>query len=101
MGGWGGDDPRTALRQVTCPVLALIGGKDLQVPPKENLEAIAAALEETGNRDFTVMELPGLNHLFQTAGTGLPAEYGRIEETINPKALSVISDWILKRVGSR
>jgi hypothetical protein len=42
-----------------------------------------------------VLELPGLNHLFQTAKTGLPAEYGDIEETIAPKALDLIASWVL------
>jgi hypothetical protein len=43
------------------------------------------------------MALPGLNHLFQTAGTGSPQEYGRIEETFSPAALEIISDWIAAR----
>ena len=32
-----------------CPVLALIGEKDLQVPPKENLAADPATLKAAGN----------------------------------------------------
>jgi uncharacterized protein len=90
-------DPRPALRQLRCPVLAVTGGKDLQVPPKENLAAIAAALAEAGSSQVRLVELPGLNHLLQTAQTGLPTEYGRIEETIAPKALATIADWILKQ----
>lgn len=90
-------DPRPALRQVRCPVLAVTGEKDLQVPPKENLAAVAAALREAGNGEVTVVELPGLNHLLQTAQTGLPTEYGKIEETIAPKALATIADWILEQ----
>jgi hypothetical protein len=42
----------------------------------------------------TTKELPGLNHLFQTASTGSPAEYGTIEETFAPAALQLITDWI-------
>ena len=30
-------DPEAALRKVTCPVLAINGEKDIQVPPKQNL----------------------------------------------------------------
>src|SRR5262245_15362692 len=44
-------DPRPALRKVTCPVLALNGEKDVQVPANVNLQAIAAALKEGGNKD--------------------------------------------------
>ena len=90
-------DPATALRKVTCPVLAINGEKDMQVPPKQNLPAIRKALEQAGNKHFEVDELPGLNHLFQTAKTGSPAEYASIEETISPVALDKISTWILKQ----
>jgi uncharacterized protein len=90
-------DPATALRKVTCPVLAINGEKDTQVPPKQNLPAIRKALEQAGNKHFEVDELPGLNHLFQTAKTGSPAEYASIEETISPVALDKMSTWILKQ----
>ncbi len=92
-------DPRSALRKVKCPVLAVNGGKDVQVPPKKNLEAIRMALTAGGNPDFTIKELPGLNHLLQTAKTGLPDEYGKIEETISPRALNIIADWIARHTG--
>ena len=92
-------DPRPALRKVRVPVLALVGEKDVQVPPKENVKAIAAALAEGGNKDHTVKELAGLNHLFQTCKTGSLAEYARSEETFAPSALKLISDWILQRAG--
>jgi pimeloyl-ACP methyl ester carboxylesterase len=89
-------DPAPALRKVTCPVLALNGEKDLQVPPKQNLPAIRKALEDGGNKNFEADELPGLNHLFQTAKTGSLAEYATIDETISPVALEKIAGWILK-----
>lgn len=93
-------DPVPALQKVKCPVLAINGEKDLQVPPQQNLAAIRKALQEGGNKNFEALELSGLNHLFQTAKTGLPSEYGQIEETISPKALQTIGDWIVKQVGA-
>lgn len=90
-------DPRPTLRKVKCPVLALNGEKDLQVPPKENLAEIARALAAGGNKHVETRELPGLNHLLQTARTGSPAEYATIEETMAPSALRLIGDWILAR----
>ncbi len=86
--------PRTDLRKVKCPVLAINGSLDLQVPPEEDLQAIGQALKEGGNQDFKTVELPGLNHLFQTATTGAISEYSHIEETISPKALELIASWI-------
>ena len=93
-------DPRPTLIKVKCPVLAINGEKDLQVPPEENLQAIEEALEAGGNQDYTVKELPGLNHLFQTSQTGSPSEYARIEETISPTALELIGDWISERTSA-
>lgn len=90
-------DPKTALRKVKCPVLAINGELDLQVPPKNNLPVMEQALKDAGNADYTIMELPGLNHLFQTAQTGAISEYAKIEETIAPDVLKLIGDWIRER----
>jgi fermentation-respiration switch protein FrsA (DUF1100 family) len=87
-------DPSTAIRRIGCPVLAMIGEKDLQVDPRMNLPAIEKALKEGRNKDYTVMEMPGLNHLFQTSETGNPSEYARIEETMSPTVLETVSGWI-------
>ncbi len=89
-------DPGTVLQKVTCPVLAINGEKDVQVTPKENLQAIKKALKTGGNTNYTVQELPNLNHLLQTAETGNISEYGKIEETMSPTALQIIGDWILE-----
>jgi hypothetical protein len=88
-------DPAPALRRLRIPVLALIGSKDLQVPPDQNLPALRAAL--AGDPRAEVAELPGLNHLFQPATTGSPAEYGQIEQTLSLIALDRISSWILTK----
>ena len=90
-------DPATALRKVTCPVLAINGSLDMQVLPSQNLPAIRKALAESGNQHVEIDELPGLNHLFQTAKTGSPAEYSQIEETMSPIALDKMATWILKQ----
>lgn len=91
-------DPSATLMRVKCPVLAINGDKDKQNPSKRNLPAIEMALKSGGNKNFLVKELPGLNHLFQTAETGSEYEYGRIEETISPDALNLIASWILDQV---
>lgn len=88
-------DPAPAWHALTCPVLALIGSKDLQVPPEQNLPALRAAL--AGNPRVEIDEMPGLNHLFQTASTGSPMEYGRIEETMAPAALDKVADWVRRQ----
>lgn len=92
-------DPRPILMKVKGPVLAINGERDLQVPADENLAAIADALKAGGNKDHTVIKLPGLNHLLQTSKTGAVSEYRTIEETIAPAALETIANWILKHTG--
>lgn len=87
-------DPYQDLSQVKCPLLSLIGEKDMQVVADSNSMAIREALEEGGNQDATVRVLPGLNHLLQTAQTGSPAEYEQIAETMSETALEIISSWI-------
>ncbi len=91
-------NPTLALQKVSCPVLAINGSKDLQVAPKENLEAIKNALEEGGNSDYKIVEIPGLNHLFQESRTGVISEYATIEQTFSPIALEEILAWIKEQI---
>jgi len=92
-------DPRPSLMKVRCPVLAIGGDRDVQVPARENLAEIERALRAGGNKEVTTAELPGLNHLLQASVTGMPGEYATIEETISPAVLKLVSDWIAKRVS--
>ncbi|MFO7575760.1 MAG: alpha/beta hydrolase [Bacteroidales bacterium] len=89
-------EPSDYWSKVTCPVLILNGEKDLQVNPTINTEGIASALAKGGNTRYAVRVFPRLNHLFQGSDTGLPGEYGTIEETFSPIVLEVITEWILK-----
>jgi pimeloyl-ACP methyl ester carboxylesterase len=86
-------DPGPTLAKVRVPILAVNGAKDMQVPAGQNLSAIRAATAK--NKDVTVVELPGLNHLLQTAPTGAAGEYADIEETVAPIALDTISNWVV------
>ncbi|HXX13560.1 MAG TPA: alpha/beta hydrolase [Candidatus Eremiobacteraceae bacterium] len=94
-------DPMPDLKKVKCPVLALYGEKDLQVPPKINLPMLQKAFAESGNSRAELRQLPELNHLFQHAYTGSPTEYAAIDETFAPQALQVVGDWLLARNGTK
>lgn len=94
-------DPLPTLREVKCPVLAIIGSKDLQVPANPNLSLIEKALKDGGNGDYTVLELADLNHLFQSSETGSADEYYFIEETMAPLALKTMADWLVRVTGIR
>jgi pimeloyl-ACP methyl ester carboxylesterase len=88
-------EPSVYLSKVTCPVLALNGTKDLQVPCDKNLEAIKTIVTQNGNKNVTTISLKNLNHLFQKSKTGNPSEYAELKEPFSPKALKIISKWIL------
>ena len=92
-------EPQKYLNESTCPTLALTGEKDRQANPKENLPIIEQSLKEGHCEDYTVEEMPGLNHLFQTAETGAVSEYEKNPEIIAPIALETISEWIVERVN--
>ena len=85
-------DPSMYLKKVHVPVLALNGAIDRQVEPKANLASIKASVAR--GTEVTTTELPGLNHMFQSAKTGAPSEYGTIQESIAPSALEMVTAWI-------
>ena len=90
-------DPGQDLKKLKCPVLALNGKKDIQVDAVMNLTAIQKRITGNGNKNVTVKAYPNLNHLFQTCEKGTLAEYGQLEETINPEVLKDIIEWIRKQ----
>jgi len=85
-------DPSDDIRKTPCPVFALNGDRDSQVLSSLNLEAIRRLLPSS--KRHLIKEYPSLNHLFQHCTTGLPTEYGQIEETISPEVLEDIARWI-------
>jgi hypothetical protein len=93
------DEPLTYLKKVRVPVLALVGSLDLIIPARPYVEAMQPVLASIPGSHLEV--LPQLNHVFQTAKTGSPREFGTIEETISPVALEKIGDWVELQVKVR
>ncbi|WP_297091761.1 alpha/beta fold hydrolase [uncultured Draconibacterium sp.] len=91
-------DPRPTLQKVKCPVLAINGVKDVQVPVA-NLDSIKLALLAGGNTNITTKAFENLNHLFQNCETGSVAEYSQIEETIDPEVLKLMKIWIEETIN--
>ena len=86
-------DPADEISAVSCPVLALYGSLDIQVPPQRNLETMQVAL--SGNPLSRVLVIEGANHLFQDAIEGTVEEYGTLEPEFIDGFESTVSDWIL------
>jgi hypothetical protein len=92
-------DPVPTLHDVSCPVLAIFGELDMQVPVSLNRKPMEAALAKSKTKDWKVEVLPKANHLFLTAVTGSPAEYATLEKKFVPGFLDLMTDWITKRVS--
>lgn len=92
-------DPVPALQRVSCPVLAIFGALDMQVPVSLNRKPMEAALANSKTKDWKVEVLPKANHLFLTAVTGSPAEYAKLEKKFVPGFLDLMTGWITKRVS--
>lgn len=90
-------DPQPILSKTTIPVLALNGSKDLQVASKPNLAGFEKGLTAAGNKNFKIIELPDLNHLFQKCQKCTVAEYGMLEETFSTEALGIMTTWLKER----
>jgi len=90
-------NPSDYIEKVTCPVLSVGGSLDRHVPTKDNQKAIRQALIKAGNQNFQLIELDGLNHSFQECEKGTITEAMKIEQTFSPKALEIITNWILSQ----
>jgi pimeloyl-ACP methyl ester carboxylesterase len=89
-------DQQSVWRQVSQPVLAIYGERDRQVPPAENAAALAAALKQSGNRDFTLVVYPGASHAIGKTQSG---ELGEEWTGYVPEYLNDMTDWILQRAS--
>lgn len=88
--------PKQSLKKIQCPVLAIGGTKDTQVEAKSNLPLMEKYLPKNPSHQFVTIE--SANHLLQICETGQLEEYAKIEQTISPEVLTIISEWLSKIV---
>jgi alpha-beta hydrolase superfamily lysophospholipase len=89
-------DQAAVWRQVRQPVLALYGERDQQVPVAESSAALAAAMAQAGNRDFTLIIYPGASHAIGQTRTG---ELGEEWTGYVPEYLEDMTDWVLQQAS--
>lgn len=85
-------EPSTYIGKIKCPVLAIYGGTDIQVPYDVNYPVMKELLKS--NKKSEVIVIENINHFLQHSTTGSGQEYELIEETINIKVLKEITDWL-------
>ena len=85
-------DPTTAIRQITCPVMAINGTLDMQVLCQDNIPLIKQHLPASDQH--LIKEYDALNHFFQHCTPTTALSYGQIQETISPEVLNDIVTWI-------
>ena len=85
-------DPQNDIAKIKCPVMALNGSKDCQVVASQSVPALRRTLPK--NKQNLIKQYDGLNHLFQHCQTGLPTEYGTIEETFSEEVIRDIITWV-------
>ena len=85
-------DPSVAIRQITCPVMAVNGTLDVQVLSQDNLPVLQQHLP--ASEKHLIKEYEALNHFLQHCTPATTLNYGQIEETISPEVLSDMVTWI-------
>ena len=85
-------DPSVAIRQITCPVMAVNGTLDVQVLSQDNLPVLQQHLP--ASEKHLIKEYEALNHFLQHCTPATTLSYGQIEETISPEVLSDMVTWI-------
>ena len=79
-----------AMRQ---PMLAFYGANDVQVNATINAATLNASY---GGKKLEIENGLHYNHLFQECSKPT-ADYGRIEQTLSPKVMQRLLDWLMKR----
>lgn len=75
---WIETDPDEVISDLNVPIFAFFGEKDTQVLPEGNKLA-ADSLASTSKISLQTAIIPGANHLFQEANTGMPTEYSLLD----------------------
>jgi len=87
-------DPRPLWETTTIPVLALYGGKDVNVPARESAKMLKRALRRAGNRVSTVKLYPDADHHLK-----LPVAVGETTVKSVPGLEGLIEGWLLTHLA--
>jgi len=87
-------DPVYTMQNVTCPVLAITGGKDIQVDPQDTVRIAELAKGEVEHHI-----IPDMTHLLRLE-KGEPSLFTykkQLKQEIDPSLLELIGKWLASR----
>jgi pimeloyl-ACP methyl ester carboxylesterase len=87
-------DPAAIIGRLERPLLAVYGGKDVQVPGSDNADALRRITAD--RRDADCLLFPDHNHLLQQAVTGSISEYEALQPAPDPLVLRQVAEWLEK-----
>lgn len=86
-------DPAADLERVSCPVLALFGGRDIIVPPDRNVGPLEEGLKRGGKADVTIKVFPAGDHVLNETPTGAMRDAPFLKRLV-PGYLDAVRDWL-------
>lgn len=86
-------DPAGDIGELAIPMLALFGENDTQVIETPNRKA-AESLKNDAGLEMDIVTIPDGNHLFQHSNTGLPSEYGMLDNEFTEGFLEALLEWL-------
>jgi uncharacterized protein len=98
-----GYEPDSLLRQVSAPVLAILGEKDLLTPPAETRDALETAFDDDRSGLLRVTVLADANHLLLEADVGKIRFTDELSGTRRYAAgyFETIATWLAGRPGAK
>jgi dipeptidyl aminopeptidase/acylaminoacyl peptidase len=86
-------DPLVFCKQVTCPVMIVLGELDRTVPIVESTPLYEQVFDHKDNPNLTMNIFPSANHGLRLAKTGSRIEYGSIQEYV-PGYFEIMVEWV-------
>lgn len=89
-------NPATDLPKIRVPVLAITGGKDIQVDPSD-LDQMSKIVKT----DFESHVVPDMTHMLRPDPGDPPSlsSYNeQVKEPLDPRVMSLVSEWIMRRI---
>lgn len=86
-------EPGPVLSKITCPVLAIWGAEDDEMPPHLEKPLLERAMVAARNRDYTLRVIPGADHTLRRVAPSFLQETGYA-----PEYLRIVLEWLKTRV---